>query len=104
MLQLIPFKLISHWLRQQNTIIYYDQWENGFDADIANPINIYSVGIPGCTQIWGDGNSANGFPPGIPRDIIYSGTVIVLNNPINTNDIIHSHLMLQNSRAEFIYI
>src|SRR5258705_5001089 len=47
-----------------NTIIYYDQWENGYDADIANPSNIYSGGNPGGTQIWGDGNTANGFPPG----------------------------------------
>ena len=43
-----------------NTIIYYDQWENGYDTDIANPLNLYSGGNPGGTQIWGDGNPANG--------------------------------------------
>ena len=67
-----------------NTVIYYDQWENGFDPDVANPMNLYSVGNPGGTQIWGDGNSANGAPPGIPSDIINSGTVIILNNPVTT--------------------
>ena len=29
------------------TIVYYDQWENGYDADIANPGNLYSAGQPG---------------------------------------------------------
>ncbi|KAB2845907.1 MAG: hypothetical protein F9K45_02990, partial [Melioribacteraceae bacterium] len=67
-----------------NTVIYYDQWENGFEPDIANPMNLYSGGNPGGTQIWGDGNSANGAPPGIPSDIINSGTVIILNNPVTT--------------------
>lgn len=67
-----------------NTVIYYDQWENGFDADISNPLNLYSITNPGGTQIWGDGNPANGAPPGIPSDIINSGTVIILNNPVQT--------------------
>lgn len=67
-----------------NTVIYYDQWENGFEPDIANPMNLYSISNPGGTQIWGDGNPANGAPPGIPSDIINSGTVIILNNAVNT--------------------
>ena len=50
-----------------STIIYYDQWENGYDADIANPLNIYSAGNPGGTQIWGDGNTANGARSGRSR-------------------------------------
>ncbi|HAB19118.1 MAG TPA: hypothetical protein DCE44_22095, partial [Verrucomicrobiales bacterium] len=70
-----------------NTIIYYDQWENGYDADIANPANLYSAGNPGGTQIWGDGNTANGAPPGVPSDLINAGTVIVLNNAITTTDL-----------------
>ena len=32
--------------------------------------NLYSGGNPGGTQIWGDGNTANGFPPGVPSDVI----------------------------------
>ncbi|GAB1350395.1 hypothetical protein MASR1M107_26100 [Ignavibacteriales bacterium] len=69
-----------------NTVIYYDQWENGFEPDIANPLNLYSNSNPGGTQIWGDGNPANGAPPGIPSDIINAGTVIVLSNPVNSNN------------------
>src|SRR5262245_53172959 len=70
------------------TIIYYDQWENGYDADIANPANLYSnPGNLGGTQIWGDGNAANGAPPGIPSDVINAGTVIVLNNSITSTNL-----------------
>jgi hypothetical protein len=70
------------------TIIYYDQWENGYDTDIANPTNLYSApGNLGGTQIWGDGNPANGAPPGVPSDVINAGTVIVLNNDITTTNL-----------------
>lgn len=65
-----------------NTILYYDQWENGYDPDIANPTNLYSVSNLGGTQIWGDGNVANGAPPGITNDLLNAGTVIVLENDI----------------------
>jgi hypothetical protein len=67
-----------------NTIIYYDQWENGYDSDIANPSDVYSTSNLGGTQIWGDGNTANGNPPGITSDIINAGTVILLNNNVVT--------------------
>jgi uncharacterized repeat protein (TIGR01451 family) len=66
------------------TVLYYDQWENGFDADIANPANLYSASNPGGTQVWGDGNPANGFPPGFPNDVIPAGSVILLNNTVQT--------------------
>jgi hypothetical protein len=69
------------------TIIYYDQWENGYDADIANPLNLFSGGNPGGTQIWGDGNAANGAPPGMPSDLIDAGTVIVLNNNVTSTNL-----------------
>ncbi|WP_321418390.1 SdrD B-like domain-containing protein [uncultured Methanomethylovorans sp.] len=69
-----------------NTIIYYDQYENGFESDVGNPINIYTSANTGGTQIWGDGNTSNGVPPGVPSDIIKAGTVIVLNNPVTTTD------------------
>jgi hypothetical protein len=65
-----------------NTIIYYDQWENGYDIDIANTLNVYTSTYDEGTQIWGDGNSANGAPPGIPSDVINAGTVINLNNTV----------------------
>ena len=57
------------------TIIYYDHWEDGYEADIDAPTQ-------STTKIWGDGNSANGFPPGVPSDLINAGTVVVMNNPV----------------------
>ncbi|HRL78145.1 MAG TPA: hypothetical protein PK440_18510, partial [Candidatus Accumulibacter phosphatis] len=69
------------------TIIYYDQWENGYDLDIANPTDLYSLANLGGTQIWGDGNIANGAAPGVTTnagDVINAGTVLVLNNPVQT--------------------
>ncbi|MCP2728673.1 SdrD B-like domain-containing protein, partial [Limnofasciculus baicalensis] len=61
------------------TIIYYDQAEDGYEADIANPTQ-------STTQIWGDGNLLNGVAPGTGgTDLINAGTVIVLNNAIDTS-------------------
>ena len=30
-------------LTANNTIVYYDQWENGYDLDIANPTNLWNA-------------------------------------------------------------
>jgi uncharacterized repeat protein (TIGR01451 family) len=61
-----------------NTVIYYDQWEDGYEYDITNPSQ-------STTQIWGDSNASNGAPPGCSLDscdIINAGTVVTLrNNP-----------------------
>ncbi len=57
------------------TVIYYDHWEDGYDANPAAPAGA-------TTQIWGDGNTANGTAPGYPTDIIPAGGVIVLNNDV----------------------
>ena len=73
-----------------HTIVYYDQWENGYDIDIANTYNIWTTTNTGGTQIWGDGNLANGAPPAIlgdpgavdADDVINAGTVIQLSNDI----------------------
>ena len=65
------------------TIIYYDQMENGFEAVINVPTSIYNpIGNPSGTQIWGDGDPSNGFPPGFPDDLIPAGSAITLANPI----------------------
>ncbi len=53
--------------------LYYDHWEDGFEADIANPIQ-------STTEVWGDGNAANGAPPGFASDTLQAGSVIVLDN------------------------
>jgi uncharacterized repeat protein (TIGR01451 family) len=76
---------VSVAVLQDNTIIYYDQMENGYDVDISAPSAAYhSVNNPSGTQVWGDGDATNGFAPGHADDVLRSGSVIVLNNPVNT--------------------
>lgn len=59
-----------------NTVIVYDQWEDGYEADISNPIQ-------STTQIWGDGDLNNGVTPGTTNDLIQAGQTIVLQNQVN---------------------
>ncbi|HKL21987.1 MAG TPA: hypothetical protein VJ904_09290, partial [Tichowtungia sp.] len=61
-----------------DTLIYWDQSENGFEFNFSNPQDLYSAANPDGTQIWGDGNVTNGAPPGVPGDLISAGTVIVI--------------------------
>lgn len=56
-----------------STVIYYDHWEDGYEADIANPVQA-------TTQVWGDNNPANGIPPGFATDDVDAGDVIALEN------------------------
>lgn len=57
------------------TLVYVDQWEDGYEADLANPAQA-------TTQVWGDGNTANGSPPGYASDpaSLSAGTVLTLRN------------------------
>ena len=57
--------------------IHYDHWEDGYEADIATPAQA-------TTEIWGDGNPANGAPPAIPGDVLGPGSVILLDNLVTT--------------------
>jgi uncharacterized repeat protein (TIGR01451 family) len=67
------------------TVIYYDQWENSYAADI----------ITGADQIWGDGNLLNGCPPNknntpnpcliAADDQLNAGNVVVLSNNVIVN-------------------
>ena len=69
-----------------DTIIYYDQWENGYEADIGHPSDIYDAATnPDGVQIWGDADPSNGAPPGVPGDVIDAGTIVVLENTIPSN-------------------
>ena len=63
-----------------NTVIYYDHWEDGYERDITNPVQ-------STTLIYGDGNPANGYPPGNAADLIPAGTVFSLRNYVDTNDL-----------------
>lgn len=61
------------------TVIYYDHWEDGYEIDIANPTQA-------TTQIWGDGNAANGCAPGVTcsnaNDVLNSGRIVTLRNEV----------------------
>ncbi len=59
-----------------NTVVVYDHWEDGYEADINNPSQ-------STTQIWGDGNLLNGIAPGTANDLIIAGQTILLQNPVN---------------------
>ena len=60
----------------EGTIVYYDQWEDGYEIDISNPTQA-------STQIWGDGNPANGAPPGFAGDLFGSYAVIILRSNVD---------------------
>jgi uncharacterized repeat protein (TIGR01451 family) len=62
------------------TVIYYDHWEDGYEADITNPVQP-------TTLVFGDGNPSNGFPPGNPGDLIPAGTVFNLRNFVTTSSL-----------------
>ena len=51
------------------TIIYYDHWEDGYEADLNNPTQA-------TTEIWGDGLTFNGVAPCCPNDVFQSGDII----------------------------
>ena len=59
------------------TVIYYDQWEDGYETDLSKPTQP-------TTQIWGDGNDAHGIPPGFAHNPLGlpAGTVITLTNAV----------------------
>ncbi len=88
--------VISITITTDGTVIHYDQWENGFEADLENPAVLFTgspfdPGDPG-TQIWGDGDLTNGCPPNLndqpnlctvaTDDQFLAGDVIVLENSV----------------------
>ncbi len=58
--------------------ITWDEWEDGYEANIMNPVQA-------TTKVWGDGNPFNGIAPGYPSDFIPAGGSIVLDNTMNAN-------------------
>jgi len=62
---------------ESDALIYYDQWEDGFENDLGNILQA-------TTEIWGDGNLTNGIAPGYPSDNLTAGDVIVLDQNVNT--------------------
>lgn len=69
--------IISIIITTEGTVVYYDQWEDGYEVDINAP-------TMSSTQVWGDGNDGNGVCPGFVNDPfgLPSGTVITLRNNV----------------------
>jgi large repetitive protein len=59
------------------TKVVYDQWEDGYETDLGNPTQA-------TTQIWGDGNNANGKPPGFANDpsSFSAGALVLMRNNV----------------------
>jgi len=68
---------VSISIVESDALIYYDHWEDGFENDLGNIIQT-------TTEIWGDGNLANGVAPGYGSDILTAGDVIILDENVNT--------------------
>ena len=68
--------IISIAATGDSTIIYYDHWEDGYEADMANPVQTN-------TEIWGDNDPLNGIPPGFATDEINAGDIITLDNTVS---------------------
>ncbi|HRP90064.1 MAG TPA: Ig-like domain-containing protein [Edaphocola sp.] len=60
------------------TVIIYDHWEDGYEANIKEPTQ-------STTRIWGDGDLSNGVAPGYANDIIPAGAYIELDNTFPWN-------------------
>jgi hypothetical protein len=65
------------------TIIYYDQWEDGYEANSTTPVQA-------STFIFGDGNTANGNACTYAAtlcsgDVLTAGAVLVLRNDVPSN-------------------
>jgi hypothetical protein len=74
--------IISVAFSTSDTIVWYDHWEDGFDIDTTN-----ATATAKTTEIWGDGNAANGCAPKVTpctdaTDRIKAGQSIVVQNTV----------------------
>ncbi len=71
------YSIFSIFVTSPGTRIYYDQWEDGYETALEQPAQL-------TTQVWGDGNDANGVPPGFVHDPVglAANTVITLTNNV----------------------
>ncbi len=78
--------IISIAVNEDGAVIYYDEWEDTFEADLTLPTQV-------STLVWGDGDPTNnntGLAPGVQvqgipaDDILTAGTIITLRNTVPT--------------------
>ncbi len=74
-------RIISIRANYTGTIIYYDHWEDGYEPTAGSRTQT-------STEVWGDGNTANGVAPGYPTDVFPEGAILTIdqNNPYRTSD------------------
>ena len=73
--------VISITVTAPGTVVYYDHWEDGFELDLGTPVQA-------STRTWGDGDAANGAPPGCAADgcdVLAAGDNIILENDVPAN-------------------
>jgi SdrD B-like domain/Prealbumin-like fold domain len=70
-------QIVTITVGADNSVVYYDHWEDGYEIDITNPKQ-------STTLIFGDGNPANGAPVGNSSDVLVSGNVFNLRGVIKT--------------------
>lgn len=68
--------VVSMVAGNNDTIIYYDHWEDGYEDDITSPTQ-------STTEVWGDGNAVNGIPPGFATDDVDAGSIVNLEDTID---------------------
>ncbi|MEM9552691.1 MAG: SdrD B-like domain-containing protein [Acidobacteriota bacterium] len=80
--------VISITATTDETVIYYDHWEDGFEPNITLPLDPFPTGT---TQIWGDSDCSNGFTPTLGTcsvdsdDVINAGDILVLEADVPAN-------------------
>jgi uncharacterized repeat protein (TIGR01451 family) len=72
---------------QSGQPIIYDHGEDGYEDDYYNipTANLVAPAGSGTTEIWGDANPNNGFPPGHPTDVLSPTSVVLLESSGRTN-------------------
>jgi len=73
---------ISIAVHRSGAIIFYDQWEDDLEPNLTAPVQ-------STTQVWGDGDPANGIPPDFTTDELNNGDVIILRNVVELDDTGH---------------
>jgi uncharacterized repeat protein (TIGR01451 family) len=72
----VPISItISISVLRDDTVVYYDHWEDGLEDNITFPTQA-------STEVWGDGDPSNGTPPGVGGDTLSSGDVIILRSTV----------------------
>ena len=75
--------LISVTISTNGTVVYWDHWEDGYENPLVSSMQL-------TTEVWGDGNAANGCAPIRGRvcsnanDRLFAGQAIVIQNDVFT--------------------